>query len=252
MTRNQLPPTIAELTAAVLARAESAEVAVAAEDAYGDVQPHEVAIGLRPDPRTAWNAAMEAHTSGKMCPPTDWGTLVARHESVAALPFAIGNYPQRVRDLASLFQQADLSQLVPSQSESTDAPAGLASWATRLDENGDDSARLVAAGALRAAGDLENARLMLGKVSTSHVARENEVAALLWHQGDHVAAAKMWQELPDSVPVKFNRGMAMLFLGQVKDAIGQLESAAQGLHDSSPWHHLANLYRTMAAARSSN
>ena len=56
---NAVPPTIAELTAGFLRRTEDAETLAAAADALGDVEPHEVAIGYRAEPRLAWQESME-------------------------------------------------------------------------------------------------------------------------------------------------------------------------------------------------
>ena len=121
MSRSPQQPRLAELTAGFLNRAEDAEVLAAAADAFGEVEPHEVAVGFRAEPRTAWAAGLEATTAlGRPAPavatPADWGTLVARHDAVAALPFALGNYPQRVRELGTLFATEKLGDLLPKPS----------------------------------------------------------------------------------------------------------------------------------------
>src|SRR5436189_5543522 len=98
------PPSIADLTASFLRRTEDAETLSAAADALGDVEPHEVSVGYRAEPRLAWHESLEvlAPFGLKADPipaPAEWGSLVARQEGLAALPFALGNYPQRARNL---------------------------------------------------------------------------------------------------------------------------------------------------------
>jgi hypothetical protein len=74
-------------------------------------------------------------------------------------------------------------------------------------------------------------------------------AALAWHRGEWGRALQMWQDLPDSVPVLFNRGMALLFLGQPARAREALQKASADLPETSAWHHLAQLYLALAALR---
>jgi hypothetical protein len=243
MNRSPQQPRLADLTAGFLNRAEDAEVLAAAADAFGEVQPHEVAVGFRAEPRTAWAAGFEAATAfGQPAPvattPADWGTLVARHDAVAALPFALGNYPQRVRDLGTLFATEKLGDLLPTAVESADAPTGLVKWAGKADP-------LVAAAVMRAARDFDQADRLLSEVP-SDATTANEAAALLWHRGEYAKAAAAWAKLPESVPVRFNRGMAALFLGRSAEAAAHLKAAVAGLPETSAWHHLASLYLTLA------
>ena len=55
--------------------------------------------------------------------------------------------------------------------------------------------------------------------------------------------------LPDSVPVRFNRGMTALFLGRHSEAREHLNLAVSRLADRSAWHHLASLYLALAEMR---
>jgi hypothetical protein len=48
--------------------------------------------------------------------------------------------------------------------------------------------------------------------------------------------------LPDSLPVLFNRGLAALVLGDIETGRLHLSRAVAGLPESSPWHHLGQLY----------
>jgi tetratricopeptide (TPR) repeat protein len=74
----------------------------------------------------------------------------------------------------------------------------------------------------------------------------NEEAALLWQRGEHAEAARRWGQMPDSVPVLFNRGMAALFLGRPADARAALRQAVERLPEASGWHHLGRLYLALA------
>jgi len=256
---NRLPPSIAELTAGFLNRTEDAEVLAAAADALGEVEPHEVSVGFRAEPRLAWKESQEVLTAfGRKATavpaPSDWGTLVARQEGAAALPFVLGNYPQRVRDLSTLLQTSDLSELLKASETNTPASSGLLKWGTKHIEAGDLPQALIAAANYRAAGDFELASETVSQLK-GRVGEEwrailaNEEAGILWHRGQFAAAAEMWAQLPDSVPVRFNRGLAALFLGKPAEAKTHLQAAVANLPESSAWHHLASLYLTLAEMR---
>ncbi len=257
MNRSPMPPRIADLTAGHLGRLDDAEVLANAADAYGEVQPHEVAVGFRAEPRVAWNAALEALTAfGRptvsIPAPADWGSLVVRQEAVAALPFALGNYPQRVRDLGTLFQTANLQDLLPKSIESAPASMGLIKWGTKHVESGELPHALVASANYRAARDFDRAAEVLKSAPRSaewQAIVANEEAALLWHRGEYVQADAAWAKLPDSVPVRFNRGLCALFLGRPNEAKAHLQSAVAGLPETNAWHHLASLYLTLAGLR---
>lgn len=254
-----VPPTIAELTAGFLRRTQDAETLTAAADALGDVQPHEVTVGYRAEPRLAWQESLEVLTAfgrkaDSIPAPTEWGSLVARQDGAAALPFALANYPQRVRELGNLLQAGDLGQLLSDSAANGQVSSGLLRWGTRHLESGELPHVLIVAATYRAAGDFVRAAEALKQLKAT-VAGEwqpvlaNEEAALLWHRGDHQAAADLWANLPDSVPVRFNRGMADLFLGRPTEARKHLQAAVAGLADTSAWHHLASLYLTLANIR---
>lgn len=254
------PPSIAELTAGFLRRTDDAEVLDAAADALGDVEPHEVSIGYRAEPRLAWKESLEVmaafgQTVATIPAPAEWGGLVARQDGAAALPFVLGNYPQRVRDLGTLLQTSDLSTLLGKASSSTPVSTGLLKWGTRHIQAGDLPQALIAAANYRAAGDFDRATSTLSELK-QRVGAEwlpvlaNEEAGVLWHRGQFAEAAKVWATLPDSVPVRFNRGMASLFLGQREEAKTHLKAAVAGLPESSAWHHLASLYLTLSDMKS--
>lgn len=253
------PPTLAALTAGFLSRTTDAETLIAAADALGDVQPHEVSVGYRAEPRLAWQESMEVLAAfgqtGSLIPaPADWGGLVARQDGIAALPFALANYPQRVRDLGTLLQTANLGDLLPETAENTQVSTGLLKWGTRHIQAGDLPHALIAAANYRAVGDFDRAAETLTTLKAKvgpewQAVVSNEEAALLWHRGEYEKAAMMWAGLPDSVPVQFNRGVAALFLGQPVEARNHLKSAVSKLSETSAWHHLASLYLTLAEMR---
>ena len=252
-------PTIAELTSQVISWGEDAEMLVTASEALGQVEPHEMIVGLRTDPRTAWSQAMEALgvDAGElkgMALPGEWGRLIVRQESVAALPFAIGNYPQRVRELGALIQAGDLRSLLTARTTTEETPKSLGDWCRKQAESGELPQALVAASMHRVSGDLSRAEAALA--SLSKVAKfewtttiENERAALMWEAGNHSEARRLWESLPDTNPVMFNRGMAALFLGEAKAAIPQFRKLADQLPETSAWHHLASLYLALAEMR---
>jgi tetratricopeptide (TPR) repeat protein len=260
MTRlPSVPPTLAALTAGFLSRTTDAETLIAAADALGDVQPHEVSVGYRAEPRLAWQESMEVLAAfgqmGSPIPaPAEWGGLVARQDGLAALPFALANYPQRVRDLGTLLQTANLGDLLPEAAENTPVSTGLLKWGTRHIQAGDLPHALIAAANYRAMGDFDRAAGTLATLK-SKVGAEwqpviaNEEAALAWHRGDYQQAADMWAALPESAPVQFNRGVAALFLGQPVEARKHLKAAVGLLSETSAWHHLASLYLTLAEMR---
>jgi hypothetical protein len=260
MTRSRTtPPTIAELTAGFLSRTQDAETLAAAADALGEVEPHEVAVGYRAEPRLAWQESLQVlaafgRTADPIPAPGEWGSLVARQNGIAALPFALANYPQRVRDLGNLLQAENLGDLLPEPATSMSVSTGLLKWGTKHIQAGNLPHALIAAANYRAAHDFDRAADTLNGLKANvnsdwQAILANEEAALLWHRGQYAQAAELWAALPDSVPVRFNRGMAALFLGNAAGAKVHLKAAVDGLSEDSAWHHLASLYLTLAEMR---
>src|SRR5437762_807428 len=110
---------------------------------------------------------------------------------------------------------------------------------------------LLALAALRLARQWDAAEALVranaGRVPAAWAdAWANEEAALLWHRGQKDEAARRWRELPESVPVLFNRGMAALFTGRPAAARADLRRAVERLPESSGWHHLGRLYLALA------
>jgi len=110
---------------------------------------------------------------------------------------------------------------------------------------------LLAAGVLRVARHFDRAEKLLANLekdlpAASKTAVANERAAILWSRGQRSEAAKIWNSLPESAPVLFNRGMAAFFLGDKAAARRDLAIAVDKIAESSGWHHLGRLYLALA------
>jgi tetratricopeptide (TPR) repeat protein len=177
--------------------------------------------------------------------PPEWPTLVAQQEPAVALAFCLGNYPQMVRNLHPLLTREPAAlRDVPGQPVS--APA-LIEWTNR---NHDGPHQLLAAAVSRLARRFDRAEELLTTVPGGwQNVHNNEVAALAWHRGQAEKALALWQSAPESAPVLFNRGMALLFLGRPGEAIEPLKKASAALPESSPWYHLGRLYLALATAQ---
>ena len=260
ITETKTPPSLTDLMVRFMNRPVDAASIEAEAGALGEVEPHEVSVGFRADPRLAWNEGLAVLTaigtkeSVSASAPSDWAAVVVRQEAVATQPFALASYPQRVRDLTALLQAKDLAKLRPS-GENRPAVASLRSWATKQVEKSTPVQALMAAAVLRAAHDFEQAEIILNgvrdKVSESlRHAFTNEEAALKWQKGHAEQALALWESLPESPTSLFNRGMATLFLGQSIKARELLKKAVDQLPESDGWHHLGSLYLALAEMRS--
>jgi hypothetical protein len=226
-------------------------------DRDGQVVPYE-AVPVQPvEPRLAWEDALavvnhspQASTSARWKVPPEWPVLVAGQEPAIALAFAIGNYPQLVRNLHPLLTAGDLTVLRTPPSRPACVPAELLDWATGTQSF---PQILVAAGVLRLARRFDEAASLLRSQTDVPAAWKpvcaNEEAALLWHRGQSDEALALWQSQKASVPVLFNRGMASLFLGRIEEARAALTAAVEKLPETSAWHHLGHLYLALAATR---
>jgi hypothetical protein len=254
---NDRPATLplAELFTRYLGRqAEAQALGLGHTELAGDVEPYE-AVPVQPmEPRLAWNdaVAVAVHFSEAKAEwpvPPEWPALVAAQEPAVAVPFCLGNFPQLVRDLQPLF--AGRAPAVPAKPARPLPAGGLTAWAERQKSY---PPALLAAGVLRLAQHFDSAVAALGKPEAVPAAwravHANEVAALAWHRGQHAEALAQWEAQPASVPVLFNRGMALLFLGRSENAREPLSQAVAGLKETNAWHHLGQLYLTLAKANS--
>jgi hypothetical protein len=210
------------------------------------VTPHEDSP-IRPlDARPAWQdaCAVVGLFPGVAAPtawdiPPEWSALLHTLESATDVPLSLGNFPQRVRSLALLIRR----QPVPV-TPASERPELLA-WARTQSS---PLPRLLAAGLLRLVGMFDEAANLLALPVPMELAalHANEQAALTWQRGDHRAALASWLKQADSPAVRFNRGMAYLFLGERPLAQTELDAVCAALPESGSWHHLASLYRTLA------
>jgi tetratricopeptide (TPR) repeat protein len=251
---------LAELLAQYLERQAAAHGDGLGTSEVGDVVPFEAVPAQPVDPRLAWDEALAAARS--LLPdcdthswraPAEWPALVAGREPMAALAFCLGNFPQLVRDLHALLHTSDPKALRQSAANPVSVPL-MSELAERAVRHGKPGEALLGAGAMRLAGQFDQAAELLERLRTDlpanwSAAWVNEEAALAWHRGRAEDAARLWHKQAASVPVLFNRGMAALFLGKRADARPALRQAAERLPEDGAWHHLARLYLALAEMR---
>lgn len=238
MTRSIRQPSLAELTDRMIAAKLAAPVSDAGEP---EVEPYEVLNGFRTDPRTAYTDATAALkllgvTGLPTTLPPEWASLAQLAGASPAVPMAAGQFPQRVRDAASLMGTDDLTKLAPTSPASVAGFHSLRTWIRQ------QAGSPLAAGLARALGDVPT-------TAGTDAAAVNERAATAWLAGKHADALKLWELLPDSPVASFNKGMALLFTGRAAEAITHLQAAADTLPDTSGWSHLAALYLAVARSR---
>ncbi len=238
-----------ELMARFLDRQSAAVNSGLAAVLPGDVEPHEAIPVQAVDPKQAWNEATAVlvqfgESTKAIKAPADWPALVAAQPSHTGLALAAGNFPQMVRDLVPLYRAAESFGDLP-MADGPPVPVETGTAAT------DFSQTLLKLGMLRLARQWEAAEALIGEQADQVPAKwatawANETAAVLWHRGCKAEAAKCWQDLPESVPVLFNRGMAALFTGRPGEARADLRRAVEKLPEPSGWHHLGRLYLALA------
>jgi hypothetical protein len=251
-----VPPKLDDLLGRYLNRQAGAHAAgLAAFDAT-EVTPYEAGPVQPIDPQPAWDEALSAlgePSERKLAPPPHWPQLVSNHEPVVALAWCVGNFPQLVRNFHTLLHQAKAADLRPGMGRPVSAPA-LIEWAQQVAVPPKYPEVLLALGALRLAKQFDQADALIAaqrdKVPAKwRAAWENEVAALAWHRGQAEEARRLWRQASASLPVRFNRGMAELFLDNATEARQLLGDVVTQIPETSAWHHLARLYLTMAQQR---
>ena len=255
-TGTSVQPSLSSLMARYIQRqADAQSEGTAAADPVGDVVPYEVGPVQPIDAKPAWEAALAVaafygHTDAKtLQAPPQWPHLVSSHEPEIALPFCLGNFPQLVRSFQTLTQAKNLSELRPGAGRAVHAPA-LVDWAMKVSAAKKFPVPLLALGVLRLAKQFEEADKLVQAVEASvpsewKAAWDNEKAALAWQRGKYDEALTTWQAMKPTAPVLFNRGMAALFSGKSDEARKSLKEAVKLLPETSPWHHLGQLYLTM-------
>ncbi|MGF1577942.1 MAG: tetratricopeptide repeat protein [Gemmataceae bacterium] len=255
-----VPPSPDELMARYIQRRAEAHVAgIASTDVSGEVQPYDAGPVQPMDPKPAWDMAVivvrefvdEEFT---WTAPPEWPDIVSSHEPAFDLAFCLGNFPQLVRNLQPLLQAQDLTALRQSRTTQPTEVPELEGWAREEVDAGKVPSALLAIGALRLAKQFALASELASSLDEKlpgewRAVWENEKAALAWHRGDVEEAYTLWQKMPESLPVLFNRGMAGLFLGKADEARANLQKAVEQLPETSAWHYLAKLYLTLAQTR---
>lgn len=253
-------PNLSELLSGYLEKQADAQAAgIATFD--GEVMPYEVGPVQPLDPKLAWDEAVavllfygSAQPQRRLAPP-QWSHLVAGHESIVAVAFSAGNFPQLMRNFHTILAQPNLAELRPTVGRSAPVPE-LAPWVDEVAHQKQYPQMLLALGTLRLAKHFDAAEQFVRAHDASVPAEwrpgwENEKAALAWHSGRFEEARKIWDTLEPTVPVLFNRGMAALFAGDAAAAKPLLNAATAKLPTTSAWHHLGRLYLILADLRRS-
>lgn len=250
-------PNLGDLLARYLEKQADAQ-AVGITTFDGEVIPYEVGPLQPLDPKLAWDEAQAVLTfhgkasSARRQAPPHWAQLVSSHESIVAIAFCVGNFPQLVRNFHQVLTQPNLSEIQPDAGRPV--AVDLSSYVAEAGQKKQYPQMLIALGALRLAKQFDAAAEFIRTQDASIPAEwrnawENEKAALAWHAGRSEEARKIWDSLEPTAPVLFNRGMAALFARDSAAANQHLTAAVAQLPPSSAWHHLGRLYLTLAELR---
>jgi hypothetical protein len=251
-------PNLNDLFTRFLQRQTEAQAAgIASYD--NEVTPYEVGPMQPLDPKLAWDESLSAIGSAQLeqrQAPPHWSALVANHESMVAIAYCIGNFPQLMRDFHTVLTEPNLAKMRPEGGRPASAPE-LTEWTETVARRGKFPQMLLALGVLRLAGHFDAAQAFVHTHDAQvpagwRAAWENEKAALAWHSGRSEEARRIWDSLEPTTVVLFNRGMAALFTGDASAARNHLAAAVSHLAENSAWHHLGRLYLTMAQMRSSS
>ncbi len=249
---------LTDLLARYLAnQAEAQAVGIATMD--GEVTPYEVGPVQPLDPKLAWDDALAVLPFYAPTPPQrrqappQWAQLVANHESIVAVAFSAGNFPQLMRNFHAILAQPNLAELRPITGRAATVTE-LAPWVEEMARKKQFPQMLLALGALRLAKHFDEADAYVRAHDAEvpldwRAGWDNEKAALAWHSGRFEDARQQWNALKPTVPVLFNRGMAALFTGDPGAAKQHLNAAVAQLPATSAWHHLGRLYLILCDLR---
>ena len=254
MSATHAVPTLEDLTARFLAEAVSAEA-----DAASEVEPYEVIGGFQPSAGELWREsrqAMRGAARDHVAPPPEWAAFVTHdsqsldHVPSTLTPFAVGLFPQRLRNFAALSQDAFLRP--PARVGRTPGFSGLRGWASQALRGTDVPMLLAASGVLAALGDHAEAQAALGVAENyanpgQRAAVVNQSGCLAWLAGDTEAAKAAWSRADDYAPAQFNLGLYHLTNGANPDALKAFAAAEASLPESSGWCHLTRLFATLAS-----
>ena len=251
-------PSLTELMAKYLEKRAGAEAAGIAT--FNDeVTPYEVGLVQPLDAKLAWDESLavlpfygQAELQRRQAPP-HWSQLVAGHESLVAIAFCAGNFPQLMRNFHQVLAQPNAANWQPIAGRPA-AAAELQPWVDEIARKKQFPQMLLALGTLRLAKHYDAAETFVHAHDAAipvewRGAWENEIASLAWHAGRFDDARRQWATLEPTVPVLFNRGLAALFANDTAAAKKDLTAAIAQLPTSSAWHHLGRLYLTLAALR---
>jgi len=247
--------TLSELLARYVQREANAQAqGETFHEVQGEVDLYDAGAQPVVDVRKGWEEAQFAlRTAGQLgnarLPTfTEWPALLAAQDTFLALPMAAGHTPQLVRNLQPLLL-GSLSLNAPGLIRPV-PHAALSNWIQK-NVGATPAEQLLAVGLLRLSRQFAEAEQLLAAKVPSGWDRVllNERAALLWAKGEHTAAQALWQsDTTGSLPIRFNRGMAALFLNDRATAHAELTEALKHIPEASAWHHLARLYLTLATA----
>jgi hypothetical protein len=251
-------PSLTDLMASYLARQADAQ-AVGIATCDGEVTPYEVGPVQPLDAKLAWDECLavlpfygKADLKLRQTPP-HWSQLVAGHESIVAIAFCVGNFPQLMRNFHQILTQPQTTDWQPVSTRPA-AAAELQPWVDEIAKKQQFPQMLVALGTLRLAKHYDAADAFV-HVNDATVPAEwrgawdNEKASLAWHADRFDEAGRAWSMLDATVPVLFNRGLAALFGNDLAAAKTDLAAAVAQLPTNSAWHHLGRLYLTLAELR---
>lgn len=246
-------PTLQELLAKYLAQSAEAPVLPISE-----VEPHQAALPAWTEPRAVWGEALrtaswlippgydEEFRYGKLAVNQAWAKLLSESGTQGAVTFCLGHVPQLLYDVTPLLTKGRTALKLPE----TRPDAGPASEGS-LKKNASLAEKFLHAACLRMTGHFKAAEQQLTALATEAgpeytLLLTNEKAALAWQRGDVKAAVQMWSTHAEQPVFAFNLGLAGLCQGDVTTAATHLKKAAGALPESDPWHHLAQVYLTLA------
>jgi tetratricopeptide (TPR) repeat protein len=225
----------------------------------GEVTPYEVGPVQPLDPKLAWDEALAVlpYFAGEQAKrpqaPPHWAQIVGSHDSVLAIAFGVGNFPQLMRNFHDVFSHPNLSEMRPTAARPA-STVELKPWVEQIAHKPQFPQMLLALGSLRLARQFDAAEKFVRENDANVPAKwraawDNEKASLAWHAGRYDEARQAWDGMQATAPVLFNRGMAALFAGDWARAKEQLNAAVAELPARSAWHHLGRFYLTLAELR---
>ncbi len=259
-----MQPRLSELFADFLRRRIS-EPPVPQAVVESEVEPHQAATLVVLDVRQSLNDATaaadwlltkeDATAFHAIQMPPGWAHLVRNQESIVAIPFCVGNYPQMLRDVAPLLS-GNVQTALAAQIAQAPTMTDVSAWGDSMLQRGKWAESLFAAAVLRSGGQQKEAAELLGRIAklapkSCEPLCRNEHAALAWCAGDRKRAGQLWDAHPqcECPPILFNRGLAAIVGGKFQEADKLLRQTVAKLSDESAWRHLAQLYLTLIKSR---